>query len=252
LMDTQGESNFWVLCFAIHSAYFASLFIPRMGEILKCVITSEIERKPIAFIFGTNILERVTDVIIYFILLAFCLAIKFELIYSLFLTSMKNLNVNSIIIVGVTASFLLAILYLIYIKIREKKLVDQIIKGLQSFTKVKNKSAFFISSIAIFVCYFLTSYFTLFCYNETSRLGMSEGFIIMVCGAFTKMLPISGGSIGAYHLVVQNVMETFGINKEVGLSYAIVNHGFQLIYTTVFGIISYVLLSTKIRKRRST
>tara|TARA_B100000287_G_C20093337_1_gene567354 strand:- start:94 stop:516 length:423 start_codon:yes stop_codon:yes gene_type:complete len=114
-------------------------------------------------------------------------------------------------------------------------------EGLSSITKIKNKSAFWMHTIFIWLMYFMMTYICFMSIPETEHLTMSDGLFIMVVGGLGMVVPTQGG-IGSYHLAVKIGMLTLGIAAVPALLFAFTVHTAQTLMTMLFGSISLLLL----------
>ncbi len=251
MMDTTGKSNFWNLLFSLQLGYFVSLAIPRIGEFIKCFTSAETEKKPVSFVFGTVMAERVIDFVIFAILLLLAFLFKGDFISEFWVSLKSNFQESNS---GTNKYFMIAGIILVFVIIYPmvNKMTDgeknelQLMDGLKSAINVKQKTAFWTSTILIWVCYFFTSYLLFFCFDATSSLSWVDGYLTMIGGTVSRMLPINGGGIGAYHFVTENLLSSLGIEKLIGVSYALLNHGIQFIFQIVVGVASVYFLSKKV------
>jgi uncharacterized protein (TIRG00374 family) len=55
--------------YAVMCGYFANTFLPRAGEILRCTLLGRYEKIPATKLFGTILVERIFDLLCYFLLI---------------------------------------------------------------------------------------------------------------------------------------------------------------------------------------
>jgi len=251
LMDHSGKANFWNLLFSMQFGYFISLAIPRIGEFIKCFISGETEKKPFSYVFGTMMSERIVDLIILF-LLVICAFVFYDDILFQFWAETKVGLLNAweskkyYIIGGLVLVFVILLPAVNKVSDGEKN-EFQLMEGMKTSLLIKQKGLFIVLTLGIWTSYFLTSYLLFFSFTETSTLGLGEGFITMISGTVSRMLPINGGGIGAYHYVTETLLSSLNISGEVAISYALLNHGIQFIFQIVVGIIAVFFLSRKIK-----
>jgi glycosyltransferase 2 family protein len=251
MMNLTGKTNFWNLLFSMQFAYFVSLAIPRVGEFIKCFTTAETEKKPVSFVFGTVMAERMVDFLIFAVLLGFIFIFQGEFLLAFWESLKANFSSgdsgsSKYMFIGV-AVLLILVMYPMINKMTEgEKNEMNLMEGLKSVFKVENKIGFWLSTLLIYVCYFLTSYLLFFCFTETSQLTVNQGFLSMIGGTVSRMLPINGGGIGAYHLVIERLLSSFGVQSVVSVSYAFINHGIQFFFQIFTGLIALLYLSKKV------
>ena len=121
------------------------------------------------------------------------------------------------------------------------------LEGLLSIRKLRSPGLFILSTIAIWVMYYFVSYVLFFCIPETSDLGPLAGLTLLVVGAIGMTAPTQGG-IGAYHLLVGNVMVLYGLSQNDGITLATFIHGAQMIFMLITGALAFLYVLTKSKK----
>lgn len=124
-----------------------------------------------------------------------------------------------------------------------KKIVDfgqGLLSGLLSVRKLESPVSFIIATLGIWICYFFSSFVLFFCIPETSHLGVLAGLTVLVIGAVGMSAPTQGG-IGAYHLLVGNVMVLYGLSQQDGITLATFIHGSQMILIMIVGALAFLL-----------
>jgi hypothetical protein len=163
----------------------------------------------------------------------------------------SNLNVANYLVLGGIALGLVIAGIILYRRNKEfirattlyariKPLMYDLINGLNSIRKVQKKTAFFISTLLIWVLYYLMSYIIVFSFPETSGLDFFAGLSILMAGGLGMAAPVQGG-IGTYHAFVGGVLILYGISKEDGLMFATLLHTSQFISLVIFGGISFII-----------
>ncbi|MFA7472693.1 MAG: TIGR00374 family protein, partial [Spirosomataceae bacterium] len=71
-------------------------------------------------------------------------------------------------------------------------------------------------------------------------LGVLAGLTVLVIGAVGMSAPTQGG-IGAYHLLVGNVMVLYGLSQQDGITLATFIHGSQMILIMIVGALAFLL-----------
>ena len=240
---------------AVMVGYFANLLLPRMGEITRCAILKKTDNVAIPASFGTVISERIIDLLLLVLLVISTIIIEFKILRN-FLTDymnafLSNLNVfNYLIMGGIFLALVIASVWVYqrnkeYIKTttlysKVKPLMHELINGLNSIRKVKEKTAFFVSTLMIWVLYYLMSYIIVFSFPETSGLNFFAGLSILMAGGLGMAAPVQGG-IGTYHAFVAGILLLYGISKEDGLLFATLLHTSQFISILFFGGVSFII-----------
>ncbi len=240
---------------AVMVGYFANLLLPRMGEITRCAILKKTDNVPIPASFGTVISERIIDLLVLLLLIFLTIVIEFNTLRT-FLTDYINWIIagfnltNYLVLGGILLGIILIGIYLfrrnkesihsssIYQKFRP--LLHDLISGLKSIWKVKEKTSFFVSTAMIWILYYLMSYVIIFSFPETSDLDFFAGLSILMAGGLGMAAPVQGG-IGTYHAFVGGVLMLYGISKEDGVLFATLLHTSQFVSFVVFGGISFII-----------
>ncbi len=251
--------------YALNTGYLANFAFPRLGELTRCASLSKAEKIPVDKLFGTVIVERVIDLLMVTILLFVLIVFRFD-----FFGTWLNENIFNPLVIKLNQSIgstwiLLAFLcgiplavVALYFAFRKrlsginiirriKSVIKGIIDGLKTLYKLKRRWEFVLHSILIWAGYWAMTYAALFILPETSELKIVDGLFLLVVGSFGFIVPVQGG-IGAYHYVVALGLTLYNIPREVGLTYATITHGAQMIMLVVLGLISFLLLFSFQRK----
>jgi uncharacterized membrane protein YbhN (UPF0104 family) len=262
------KPGLWNSSIAVLTGYFANYIVPRMGEVTRCGTLYRLERIPVNLSFGTVVAERIFDVLILLVLIGLNFILEFDRLSSFF-TDFFQSKIGGgqsgsgsslllgILIVGILAFLIAAFFVFKNVALRNKLLQNAIIQkivgfatgmleGLLSVRQLKNPGLFILSTVGIWIMYYLVSYVLFFCIPETSDLGPLAGLTLLVVGAIGMTAPTQGG-IGAYHLLVGNVMVLYGLSQNDGITLATFIHGAQMLFMLLIGALAflYVLLQNK-------
>ena len=108
---------------------------------------------------------------------------------------------------------------------------------------MKNTGWFVFHTLFIWVMYFLMTYVCFFCLDATSHLNAKAGLFTLVVGGLGMAAPVQGG-IGAYHYIVSQGLQLFGISTTDGIVYATLVHTSQTILVVVLGLFAMLMLFT--------
>ena len=242
------------------TGYFANYILPRMGEVTRCGTLYRMEGVPVNQSLGTVIADRVFDVVVLGGLLLLNFLLEFDRLSAFFaglLGSQFGESGDSLNILGLVVGGGLVVVTLLSIWIwRSRSLRDKLlsiafvgkvwafgqgmVNGLLSVRKLESPLLFIVSTVAIWICYYFTSYVLFFCIPETSHLGVLAGLTVLVIGSVGMTAPTQGG-IGAYHLLVGNVMVLYGLTQQDGITLATFIHGSQMILMLAAGAIAFLL-----------
>lgn len=250
---------------AVMTGYLANLAFPRLGEVTRCGVMKKNEKIPMSISFGTVITERTIDFLILLSLILLDFFVEFDRVYDFFISSVGwNTDVDHTlnIILIASALIVLGIIGVLVLKrilehefensLLQKihRVLTDIVNGLLSIRKVQNITGFVVSTIGIWVFYYLMSFVIFFSIAETSELGFGAGLSILAAAGVAMAMPVQGG-IGAYHTLVSGVLIIYGIEATSGLFFATLLHTSQLFSVLVFGGLS-ALGTVFIARQRKT
>ncbi len=240
--------------FAVMIGYIANIALFRMGEILRCGFMARYDEPPADKLFGTVITERVIDLIILIVLMAITVLWQYDLLSAYFYDTIysglaEKLNGLTSGLGGkiLVLSVLIALAAGGYFLFKRLKIMDRLQKfisgikdGVLSVKDVENIPLFLVYSIGIWVCYFMMMYIAFFAMPATSELGIAAGLAVLVFGSI-GIIAVQGG-VGAYHLIVQQVLILFGITAATGLAFAWVIWSAQTLLIVILGVLSLILM----------
>lgn len=245
---------------SIAFGYMMNLTIPRSGEVARATALYGVEEIPVEKSFATIVVERVVDLcfMLFFLLMTLIfngekLALFWQNLagnQSFFdFLSEKLTSVNWWVILGVLFGVMLIGLVLMRFNQKILGIVKNIIEGLLSVFKMRQRLKFLVYSAGIWVCYFLSAYVVCFALEETAGFGIGDGFLIITAGTLGMMVPTSGGA-GSFHfavkLAIAGIFVSMGksqeLGEEIGMSYALISHTMQLVCMLVAGLIAVPFL----------
>ncbi|CAG5007028.1 hypothetical protein DYBT9275_03949 [Dyadobacter sp. CECT 9275] len=259
LMEPLGYSpKLFDSSISVLTGYFANYIVPRMGEVTRCGTLYRLEKVPVNLSFGTVVAERIFDVLILLILIGLNFILEFDRLSTFFTDFFQSKIGNSegsgallLILAGVFIAGIIALVFLFRNKSFQEKLMQNklmakiiefakgMLEGLLSIRKLKNPGLFILSTVLIWILYYLVSYVLFFCIPETAGLGPLAGLTLLVVGAIGMTAPTQGG-IGAYHLLVGNVMILYGLSQQDGITLATFIHGAQMLFMLVIGALAFL------------
>ena len=238
---------------AVMVGYLVNLLIPRAGEVARCGVLSRTNGTSIGHLLGTVILERTIDLIFLLGTVFLAFVLENHLFLSLAgqlidLTSVSKKIIEYLpLFLGGFVVFLIFV-YLLFRKFRGNGLVNklqqffrQLISGIQSVKKLQNPIGFWISSLAIWIIYFLTMYTVSQGIQTTATLSASQVLLVMVMGSIGMIAPVQGG-IGTFHALVAYILIQFGVSEADGKIFAAIIHGTQVIMVMLVGLISWMVM----------
>lgn len=254
--------------FSMMIGYLANYAFPRIGEITRCGVLAKSEKIPADKLFGTVIIERGVDVITLVIFLVILITARFEFFsifikpqilepFGNFISSIFETSIFIWILVIGLPVILLVLAYRyrsnlakwkFFVKLKE--IIQGILSGLKTVYTMKRGFTFIVTSLLIWIFYWLMTYAAFFAFSSTSDLKLIDGLFVCVIGAFAFVVPVQGG-IGAYHWIVSLGMMLYGLSREEGLAFATITHGSQAMWTIILGTVSIILIMSGRRNKKT-
>ena len=242
---TRASSTFG----AVLIAYLANCIFPRLGEVVRCSVLKRKENIPFDKTLGSVISERIIDLLVLFTLAFLVVVFQWKLLGSLVTSWMVPLinKLKANILFGILAIILviLGIYAIIIICKRNKKIASLwhgFIDGIKSVVTMKKKWRFVLYTLGVWGFYVLMTWFPFYMLSETSHLGVVEAITLLGIATLGVVAPVPGG-IGTYHFIAITLLSGFyGISEQVAGSFAAINHGSQMIFYLITGIIAYVVM----------
>lgn len=240
---------------AVFVGYFGNYApIPRMGEITRCTIVDRYEKIPFQVGFGTVITERLVDTILLLVIFGLTLLFQFselvglsnQYIFGPMAKSFASMSTIKIIIISAVGIVTLIAFLLYRKKIAAKMqgkfgtILKGFIEGLLSVRKIKNFWAFTFLSFLIWAMYFYSTYFCLNALPETENVGQKACLTVMLFG--TLGIVFAPGGLGAYHVIVMQILMFYGIDKVPAIAFPWLVWTASFVMISFFGLLSLVLL----------
>jgi uncharacterized protein (TIRG00374 family) len=238
---------------AVMVGYLVNLLIPRAGEVARCTVLTRNNGIPLGQAIGTVLVERSVDLL--FMAGTFFLAFLLE--SQLFVSLVGQLvDISALtskllsqlpLLLGGGTLFLL-FLYLLGKKYRNHGFVNklqlffrQLLSGVLAIKTLKNPLGFWLSSVAIWIIYFLTMYTVSQGIGAAANLSGSQVLLVMVMGTIGMIAPVQGG-IGTFHALVAYILVVFGVPEADGKIFAAIIHGTQMLLVLGVGLLSWILM----------
>lgn len=264
LLDSKSsEIKYMSVYHALVFGYFVNLGLPRVGEISRCIALSRIEKIEFGRSLGTVVLERLVDLAFLVLVVVLALWMQWNSLREFYLDNILNplnslfvSNWTFVLAVGICALIgLLTVLFyrktlLQFLNKSTKGFSDKLSEGLLSFTRLSLSQVilFFALSIGIWIGYFLTTWFWFLALPSASGSNIAVAFSVMVVGSLAKTLPIQGGGVGAYHILIGQLLILYGLGEVSSQTFALLNHGYQTVFYLLFGGASALWLFLRKRK----
>ena len=251
LMQTkQTNLSTYITTHILIVSYFFALFIPRFNDFVRCYLISKTNNIKVSSSLGTVVSERIFDLISLLIISLLFFIIEFDLFTNFFSTYILT-NISFDVYYLIIFFFIIAVIisFLYYLNKKSDAFsskFSEFKKGVLSVNKYYKNKKFLLSTLILWIIYFLMGYVIFFSLEETSSLAISSGIAVLVAGSLGMVVPVNAG-IGAYHFLVASILISYNINYETGLFFATILHTSQIICLALLGIVSSLILFFKIR-----
>ncbi|MDD7276682.1 MAG: lysylphosphatidylglycerol synthase transmembrane domain-containing protein [Bacteroidales bacterium] len=234
---------------AVLIAYLANCIFPRLGEVVRCSVLKRKDGIPFDKSFGSVISERIIDLLVLFILAFLVIALQWKLlgrlITSWFVPLFEKITSNiwqGVILIAI----LLAMIFTIIVLCKRSKKIMSIwngfLEGLKSIVTMKDKWRYIIYTIGVWGFYIVMTWLPFYMLDDTCILGFVEAVTLLGLATMGVVAPVPGG-IGTYHFITITLLGGFyGITEQSAGSFAAINHGSQMLFYLVTGIIAYCVM----------
>ena len=251
LMQTkQTNLSTYITTHILIVSYFFALFIPRFNDFVRCYLISKTNNIKVSSSLGTVVSERIFDLISLLIISLLFFIIEFDLFtdfFSTYILTNISFDVYYLIILFFVIAVIISFIYYLNKKSDAfSSKFSEFKKGVLSVNKYYKNKKFLLSTLILWIIYFLMGYVIFFSLEETSSLAISSGIAVLVAGSLGMVVPVNAG-IGAYHFLVASILISYNINYETGLFFATILHTSQIICLALLGIVSSLILFFKIR-----
>jgi len=247
--------------YALMIGYFANLAIPRIGEITRCATLAKSEKLSFNILIGTVIVERVIDLFMLFFSMLLVAIFEFDVLGNFLQEKILRPIFSGVhgtkgILTVAAAGILFVIIVALLIRkfgnnalvSKLKKMLLEISAGLKSVLRMKNNGWFLFHTFFIWFIYFLMTYVCFYCLPATSHLDMKAGLFVLVIGGLGMSAPVQGG-IGAFHYIVSQGLQLFGVSNTDGIVYATLVHTTQTLLVVFLGTLSLLLMFLSGKKK---
>lgn len=213
---------------AVAIGYIGNFIIPRFGEIARCYSLRKTSNVPFTAAFGTVIVERIIDMLVFILL--FIVGLYFFLsqltdyaggFLSKFLTGFSSDKIWILVLIASIGFIVLLFMYLFRKTLGNKKGIGKVYQlfskfkeGLLSLTRIKHWPLFIFYTLFIWVCYISMTWLCFLAIEETAVLSLKAAFASVTFG--TVGIIVVQGGIGVYPAIVSEVLALFGTTLPVG------------------------------------
>lgn len=235
--------------------YFANLFLPRMGEVVRAGSLARYEKIPAEKVMGTLVVDRLMDFICLLLVVGLAFLLEGDTLWA-FISAQKSGEPSApfwqnpwVIMASIVFVLGGAGVYFLRQKLAQISLFKKIgtllvgfYDGLRSVFKLKKPGLFVFYSVGIWVMFYLQCWLNLKAFPPTAHLDMSAALMVFVFGTLGFVIPSPGG-MGTFHALCIAGLALYGIAGSDAFSYAnIAFFAVQICYNTVGGFLALGLL----------
>jgi len=235
---------------ALMIGYMGNFILPaHLGEIFRAYVIKKKDAIPASSVLATIVIERVIDV--------FSLVIIMAIIMVIYPFPDWINKSGYLLFVATIIFFLLLLLFkkyqdkmkrilcIVFRFLPEKhmnkllSITDAFFIGIRGLKSRRDYMFVILHSILIWSCYWLTLHLNFYTFNiiSTYHLGYIASLVVMVITTVGVVIPSSPGYIGSYHFLCQLSLEFFGVERTIGLAYAIYMHALNFILIFIVGLL---------------
>lgn len=253
LKPLDANIDTWTTWHANNIGNLTNAILSGSGELVRCAFACRGGANYDA-VLGTEIMERAWDALA-IILLTFIAILSGSDTIGEFFTQHIVAPVTSsttLIWAGCGIAALVLIICLCFRFRRANKVcgavanfLDGVGQGFISFRKIRNKGAFLALSALLWIFYILMYHFILQAVPALSGLNVYDALLLAAVGNLASVIPVPGG-VGAYHYLIALCLSAiYGIDWNIGILFATLQHELHAVLLIVLGIMSCVKTNLK-------
>jgi len=259
LLEPIKKTGFLNRLLSVVTGFAANCVLPaRLGEFIRADQLGEREQISRSSTFATIVVERLMDgFTLLLVLFIGLISVTFPENMGSVSAGLKSAGIALFISYCLIIIFLVGFrlrpdLYLailnkafFFIPIRTRsKLIDITVKFEHGLAPIKGLYRWLMVIFYSFLLWSLSLFQVLFISHSVGvSIPFISTFLVLSMAVFGVMIPSAPGYIGSFHLAVQYGFLFFGVNREVGLSAAILYHASFFFPTILFGLIAYLTIN---------
>lgn len=259
LLEPIKKTGFSNRLLSVLIGFAANCVLPaRLGEFIRADQLGEREQISRSSTFATIVVERLADgFTLLLVLFIGLLSVTFPEGMWPVSTGLKSAGITLFISYVLVIIFLVGfrlrpeqylviiskILFFLPVRLRSKS-IDIVRRFGHGLTPIKGLYGWMMLIFYSFLLWSLSLFQILFIAHSVGiSITFISIFIVLSMSVFGVMIPSAPGYIGSFHLAVQYGFLFFGVNREVGLSAAILYHASFFFPTILFGLIAYIIIN---------
>lgn len=246
--------------FATMVGYMVNYALPRVGEVVRTADLAAHEKLSFSGVLGTVVIERILDALVLLLGLVatfFLLLDQSDFLQEHFLTPMKaqisQIPMLTVLVLMLGVTILFALIYSFGIRAEEaplRRLWNRRIRpsltsfkdGLATVLRSPRRLALIVSTLVMWFLYLMMAYIPLLMFDMAGpyNLSLLDTLCIMMLGAIG--VAIAPGGMGAFHYITRvTLVNLYGVETSLALTYAAFVHGGQMLLYIVVGFLCLML-----------
>ena len=234
--------------------YLANSAVPRLGEVLKCSMLARYEKMRIDRLVGTILLERSFDLICFALFVGLTILFQLDLIGTMLSTyweaaqqKIHGFSWAYVALVLVVLLLLFFVARMLLRKMSNMKLVQKLTQiftgiadGFKSILQLKNRRAFLLHTLFIWLMYLGQIYVGFLSLEETAGLSLGAACSVLTLASLSMI--VTPGGIGSFPIFVMEVLLLYQIESPVGKAFGWLMWGVSTGLIVISGLLSLVIL----------
>ncbi len=220
--------------------YIINLTIPRSGEIARAGYFSKYQKVSADKIFGTIVVERVVDLIMFGIVILTAIYLQADQQQFNAITQTEETVTPAWLfplIVTIAVIGIVVVLALKQLRLKVVKFIKGIVEGCLTIVKLKQKGAYLFHTFFIWIAYIAMFWVTALALPDMNTISVNAVFACFVAGSIA--IGATPGGIGLYPIMVAAVLtQLYGYEGEVAKSFSMLMWSSQTIFIVLLGLIS--------------
>jgi glycosyltransferase 2 family protein len=250
---------------SLMAGYVVNTFVTRVGEVVKCTLLGKYEKIPTEKLIGTILVERIFDILCYFVFIAITILVQFQLVLDFLrsddLAGIAKKNNGHAFLIKIVVIVLVITAVVIIIRRLQKKHINNpvmvrfksfmagIKEGIATVKKMKGRRWFLFHTCLIWSMYLLQIYVGFLAINELSHLGISAACSVLTLATIAMI--IMPGGLGAFPTVVSLILVLYNVDKTIGYAFGFVMWGATTFITIFFGLLFTCLMIYRNKKNNT-
>lgn len=254
LKPLDANIDTWTTWHANNIGNLTNAILSGSGELVRCAFACRGGANYDA-VLGTEIMERAWDALAIIILAFIAILSGSDAIGEFFtqhIVAPVTSSSTALMWIGCGIAALVIIICLCFRFRRANKVCGAVAnflggvgQGFISFRIIRNKGAFLALSALLWIFYIFMYHFILQAVPALSGLNVYDALLLASVGNLASVIPVPGG-IGAYHYLISLCLSAiYGIDWNIGILFATLQHELHAVLLIVLGIMSCVKTNLK-------